>query len=157
MFSYSIYISVKRSRVSVGKVGRTALSSSADLRAPPATGCHLSTCIGSDSPAQVVHVLTRILCFTSPFLYTVPDFTPPLSNVNQIGEAPYFGQFGHFTRYAPVKIDYAVQRSESYLGYYNHAKLEGRSKRGTQASYAPTPLETDVDVFPRASSKLRIE
>jgi len=28
----------------------------------------------------------------------------------QIGEAPYFGQFGHFTRYAPVKLDYAVTR-----------------------------------------------
>ncbi|CAN0531320.1 unnamed protein product, partial [Scytosiphon promiscuus] len=30
--------------------------------------------------------------------------------VDQIGEAPYFGQFGHFTRYAPMKIDYAVTR-----------------------------------------------
>lgn len=28
----------------------------------------------------------------------------------QVGAAPYFGQFGHFVKYAPEKIPYAIDR-----------------------------------------------
>lgn len=41
-------------------------------------------------------------------VYTTPALVGRV--LFQIGEAPYFGQFGHFTRYAPVKLDYAVTR-----------------------------------------------
>lgn len=44
----------------------------------------------------------HILCSSLPLAFPVC--------VVQIGEAPYFGQFGHFAVYAPVKLDYAVNR-----------------------------------------------
>ena len=48
-------------------------------------------------------VPTLILSFLSPSLHSRRVFF-------QVGEAPYFGQFGHFTRYAPIKLEYAVNR-----------------------------------------------
>eukprot|EP00904_Undaria_pinnatifida_P013776 jgi/Undpi1/9529/HiC_scaffold_27.g11985.m1 len=58
------------------------------------------------------NILLHLAEKTGKFIPTDPDKKAECLNwlFFNIGEAPYFGQFGHFTRYAPMKIEYAVNR-----------------------------------------------
>lgn len=46
----------------------------------------------------------------------------------QVGAAPYFGQYGHFTKYASEKIPYAINRYTSPLRGISHLDTRWRPK-----------------------------
>ncbi|CAM9462900.1 unnamed protein product [Choristocarpus tenellus] len=76
----------------------------------------------------------------------------------QIGEAPYFGQYGHFARYAPVKIPYGINRYKVEVMRALDVldkQLEGKSylcgEEYTIADMAWFPWVRCLDVFYKAS------
>lgn len=78
-----------------------------------------------------------------------------------IGEAPYFGQFGHFTMYAPIKIDYAVDRYSTEVQRALDVldkQLEGKSylcgEDYTIADMAWLPWVRCLEVFYKAYDSL---
>ncbi|CAM9246759.1 unnamed protein product [Ectocarpus sp. 13 AM-2016] len=80
-----------------------------------------------------------------------------------VGEAPYFGQFGHFTRYAPVKLDYAVNRYSTEVQRALDVldkQLEGKSflcgEEYTIADMAWLPWVRCLEIFYEAYDTLEM-
>nr|UZD11053.1 glutathione s-transferase 3 [Macrocystis pyrifera] len=111
------------------------------------------------------NILLYLAELTGKFLPTDPAKKAECLNwlFFNIGEAPYFGQFGHFTRYAPMKIDYAVTRYSTEVKRAMDVldkQLERKSylcgEECTIADIAWLPWVRCLDVFYKASETLEL-